>query len=130
MVNWFASFLQLLLLLLLGWLVVEKVRSLRRTSPPLLRADPPTPRPIGSVLTPPPTPIDRNQFLQARIAYLAHMRDIGIEVEEKDESGNLKKHVRPAKPAEMIENVNIHDEDHIVRLFSTWDEVQQKQREP
>jgi hypothetical protein len=129
MVNWLYFAVGVFALAGAIFSAVVQFKMLRRTSPSPLRPDPPAPRPTGSILTPPPSPIDRNEFLQARIAYLAHMRDIGIEVEETDESGNLKKHVRPAKPAEMIEGVNIRDEDHVVQLFATWDEVQRKQRD-
>ena len=84
------------------------------------------------LLTPPPTPIDRNEFLQARMAYLAHLRDVGIEVDEGQDKGEKlpsgKRIVRPAKPAEMIELVNLRDADHIDQVFATWDEVQVKQR--
>jgi hypothetical protein len=84
----------------------------------------------------PPEPINRNEFLQARIAYLAWMR-AGIEfttekVEEITVDGEVRKirtidkFVRPATPKEMIEFVNIRDEEHVFQLLETWTQAQQK----
>lgn len=87
------------------------------------------PRPTGILLTPPPAPIDRGEFLQARIAYLAHMRDEEIEAEEKDAEGNVTRRIRKMTKKEMIEAINLVDEEHVNALFDTWDQVQRKQRE-
>jgi hypothetical protein len=89
-------------------------------------------------LTPPPTPIDRNEFLQARIAYLAWMRN-GIEFDQEEKETVMvdgepkvitttKKIVRPATFKEMIDFVNIRDEEHVEQLLDTWNQVQAKQR--
>jgi hypothetical protein len=125
--NWFTYISQFVIMAVaVVWCVQILRNRLVPRSPP---SPPPIPRPSGTLLTPPPSPINRMEFLQARIAYLAHMRDIGIEITETDESGNTKTHIRPAKPSEMIEAINLQDEDHVKALFDTWDQVQKKQRE-
>jgi hypothetical protein len=126
--NWFTYVSQFVIMAVAVVWCVQILRN--RLVPKSLPPSPsPIPRPSGTLLTPPPAPINRMEFLQARIAYLAHMRDIGIEITEEDESGNLKTHIRPAKPAEMIEAINLQNEDHVKALFDTWDQVQRKQRE-
>lgn len=117
--------------LILTWWGIEKIRATRRIQSGRLplrsqiemeaaRRD--TPR-----LTKPPEPIDRTAFLQARIAYLAEMRN-GVEFDKLDDHGKPtgEKIIRPATSQEMIDLVNIRDEDHVLQLLDTWDQVQRK----
>jgi hypothetical protein len=131
-VNYWMQFIILVLFAIFVALKIQEVwkaRKVRRflTQPQERYAPQPT-----VLLTPPPTPIDRNEFLQARMAYVAHLRDVGIEVDEGQDRGDKlpsgKRIVRPAKPEEMIELVNLRDADHVDQVFATWDEVQVKQR--
>lgn len=95
------------------------------------------------VITPEPvmTVVDRREYLQARMAYLAHMRDVGIEVyvEDPDYKGprswengepiEKKKIVRSATPKEMLELVNMRDEEHVAQLLDTWDQARERTKD-
>lgn len=127
--NWVLYLSQFAFLALVLWLIadrlIDKFRKPVKQTPKIA----PVAGSSGRRMTPPPEPIDRTAFLQARIAYLAHMRDEEIEVNEAKPTEEPRMRVRKMTKKEMIEAVNLQDEDHVDALLSTWDQVQRKQRE-
>jgi len=121
----------------IGWaydkFLTKKVARLTAQRDALVAARPASTTPR---ISKPPEPINRNEFLQARIAYLAWMK-AGIEftvekVQEVTVDGEVRKIrttekiIRPVTPKEMIEFVNIRDEEHVFQLLETWNQALQK----
>ena len=84
----------------------------------------------GPILTPPPSPIDQQEFALARMAYLAHLRTKKVMDQETQE-------LRSMTDQEMIEAVSLRVMEvdgvsdggvgHLEQLLGTWDEVIRKQ---
>ena len=124
-INYIAQFV--IIAVAIAWCV--KIFRERRQAPlPTFTYPPPS---TAQLLTPPPMPINRTEFIQARMAYVAHLRTEEVMDQETQE-------MRPMTNKEMVELVNLDQptkdlplagEDHVDRILETWDQVQVKQRQ-